>query len=68
MKVKTWWIINVVWVILFAALTIWIMVRKIDGAGVQQSFPIKMMSLSIIGGLFVLVAICQLFVWKHIRR
>ncbi len=60
MKMKIWWAINFVWLVIFAAVAIFIGVRKVDFAGVVQTSEIKMISFIILGVAFLIVVLFQL--------
>ncbi|MGG3798590.1 DUF3923 family protein [Metabacillus fastidiosus] len=72
MKMKMWWVINIVWLFIFAVGAIFIGVRKVDGAGVVQNPEIRMVSFAILGILFIMVVLFQLvflyFARKNITR
>lgn len=57
---KIWWLLNIVWLIIFAAGAIFIGVRKVDGAGAVQTPEIKMLSFGILAVVFLFVILFQL--------
>ncbi|HIY91993.1 DUF3923 family protein [Companilactobacillus sp. HBUAS56275] len=65
---KIWWGVNFTWLILFAIGTIYLLNRKIDGAGAVQSPQIRMVSLAVLGGFFIFVCLCQLIVLFFVKR
>ncbi|WP_155591044.1 DUF3923 family protein [Lysinibacillus cavernae] len=60
LKIKIWWLINIVWLLLFAASAVFIGVRKVDAAGAVQTPEIKMLSFGVLGVVFLFVVIFQL--------
>ncbi|MDV7718449.1 DUF3923 family protein [Pediococcus ethanolidurans] len=68
MQIRSWWIINVIWLAVFLITTIFILIRKVDGAGVVQTMPAKGIALAVLGIFFILVLICQLIVYFVIRK
>lgn len=65
---KIWWGVNFTWLILFVIGTIYLLNRKIDGAGAVQSPQIRMVSLAVLGGFFIFVCLCQLIVLFFVKR
>lgn len=57
---KIWWLLNIVWLIIFAAGAVFIGVRKVDGAGAVQTPEIKMLSFGILAVVFLFVILFQL--------
>lgn len=57
---KIWWLLNIVWLIIFAAGAIFIGVRKVDGAGAVQTPEIKMLSFGILAVVFLFIILFQL--------
>ncbi|MGE8203964.1 DUF3923 family protein [Heyndrickxia sp. NPDC080065] len=68
MKMKIWWVINIVWLFIFAAGAVVIGVRKVDGAGVVQTPEIKMITFAILGIVFIIVVLIQLVFLYFVRR
>lgn len=68
MQIRSWWIINVIWLAVFLITTIFILIRKVDGAGVVQTMPAKEIALAVLGIFFILVLICQLIMYLVIRK
>lgn len=67
-RMKVWWGINIAWLVLFVASAIYLLNRRIDGAGVIQNPTIRMVSLAVLGGCFIFVCLCQLLVLFFIKR
>ncbi|GEO75597.1 hypothetical protein LCR01_00400 [Companilactobacillus crustorum] len=65
---KTWRIINVIWLLLFLVAIFWIMVRKTDGTGLVQTPQLRMVTLLILGIFLVLVIGCQLLALYLIKK
>lgn len=57
---KIWWSITIFWILLFGGLATLIYTREVDAAGVVQTPELKWISLSLLGGLFLIFMICQL--------
>lgn len=57
---KIWWVINIVWLFIFAAGAIFIGVREVDYAGVVQTPEVRMVSFIVLGIAFLIVALFQL--------
>lgn len=68
MKKKIWWIVNVLWIILFIALGIFIIVRKYDAAGILQTNQLKFANLAMLGVFVLFIGLCQALVLYFIRR
>ncbi|WP_342503896.1 DUF3923 family protein [Lysinibacillus sp. FSL L8-0126] len=63
-----WWAINIVWLLIFSALAVFIGVRNIDAAGMVQTPAIKMVSFIILGIVFLVVMLIQLIFLYFIRK
>ncbi len=68
MKMIVWWVINIVWLLIFAVGAIFIGVRNVDSAGVVQTPEIRMISFIILGILFVIVVLIQLILLYFFRK
>ncbi|MFK9093757.1 DUF3923 family protein [Bacillus salipaludis] len=68
MKMIIWWVINIVWLFIFAVGAIFIGVRKVDGAGAVQTPEIRMVSFSILGIVFIFVLLIQLVFLYFARK
>lgn len=60
MMKKIWWALTAFWIIVFSGLATVIFTRDVDAAGVAQTPELKWFSLALLGGLFILIAICHL--------
>jgi len=47
---------------------VYIMQRKLDGAGIPQTPPLKWASLAVLGSVFILIALCQALVLYFVKR
>ena len=65
---KAWKISGLIWIILFVITAIFIMVRKVDGAGVVQTREIKLVTLGILAICAVLVAIPYIIWYIYLKR
>ncbi|WP_125768793.1 DUF3923 family protein [Companilactobacillus furfuricola] len=68
MKMKIWWIVNILWIILFAAMGIFVIVRKYDAAGILQTNQLKFATLAMLAVLLLFVGLCQALVLYFIKR
>lgn len=58
---------SIVWLILFIILTIFIMMRHVDGAGVVQTMPIKLINLAVLAVFAIIVLIVHV-IWFLVAR
>ncbi|RVU71150.1 MULTISPECIES: DUF3923 family protein [Lactobacillus] len=58
---------SIVWLILFIVLVIFIMMRHVDGTGVVQTMPIKLVNLGVLA-VFALVVLVGHIIWFLIIR
>lgn len=56
---KIWWTLTVCWIVVFGGLATFIYTREVDAAGVVQTPELKWFSLALLGGLFIVIAICH---------
>ncbi|GEL15037.1 DUF3923 family protein [Pediococcus cellicola] len=68
MQIKNWWIMNSIWFVIFMIATIFILMRKVDGAGIVQTMSMRWLALAVLGIFFVIVLIFQLVVYHLIRN
>ncbi|WP_244854801.1 DUF3923 family protein [Lysinibacillus parviboronicapiens] len=68
LKMGIWWLINIVWLLIFAVGAIFIGVRKVDGAGAVQTPEIRMVSFVILGIIFIIVVLIQLIFLYFVRK
>jgi len=68
MKMIIWWVINIVWLFIFAVGAIFIGVRKVDGAGAVQTPEIRLVSFAILGIVFIIVVLFQLVFLYFVRK
>nr|WP_040982838.1 DUF3923 family protein [Oceanobacillus jeddahense] len=65
---KLWWITNIIWLLLFAAASIVISVRNVDGAGVVQTPELRLIAFIVLGAFFIFVLIGQLIFLYFARK
>ncbi|MDH5817289.1 DUF3923 family protein [Lactobacillus helveticus] len=53
---------SVIWLILFILLAIFIMMRHVDGAGVVQTMPIKLINSAVLA-VFALIVLVGHLIW-----
>lgn len=58
----SWWIANIIWIIIFAVGTVVIWTREVDGAGVTQTPELKLVAFIVLLIAFILPIIIQV-VW-----
>jgi len=61
-----WWVANIFWMMLFAAGTLFVFMRKVDGAGVVQTFETKLVSFIVLAIAFIFPLIIQI-IWMIIN-
>lgn len=66
-EMKALKISSVIWHILFILLAIFIMMRHVDGAGVVQTMPIKLINLAVLA-VFALIVLVGHLIWLLIVR
>ena len=66
-EMKALKISSVIWLILFILLAIFIMMRHVDGAGVVQTMPIKLINLAVLA-VFALIVLVRHLIWLLIVR
>lgn len=66
-EMKALKISSVIWLILFILLEIFIMMRHVDGAGVVQTMPIKLINLAVLA-VFALIVLVGHLIWLLIVR
>lgn len=66
-EMKALKISSVIWLILFILFAIFIMMRHVDGAGVVQTMPIKLINLAVLA-VFALIVLVGHLIWLLIVR
>lgn len=61
-----WWIANGIWLILFAGVSLVIWLRDVDGAGVPQTWELRLLAFSILLIAFIFPLILQI-IWLIIN-
>ncbi|WP_338216649.1 DUF3923 family protein [Companilactobacillus muriivasis] len=65
---KAWHGINLLWFVLFVIGAAFILIRKVDGAGVVQTPKVKILSLLVLGAFYIFIWLCQLITLRFIKR
>ena len=65
---KFWWISSFFWFIFFVATAIFIGVRDVDGAGVEQTPELRLITFIVLGIAFLFVLLCQLVFLYLVRK
>lgn len=68
MKLRTWWRINVAWIVVFIVGTIFIAIRQVDGAGVTQTTPMRLDAFAILTIFLIFIGLCQLILLRFVRK
>jgi len=58
----SWWIANMIWIILFAVGTVVVWTREVDGAGVTQTSALKLLAFIVLLIAFIFPLIIQV-IW-----
>ncbi|WP_068677795.1 DUF3923 family protein [Oceanobacillus sp. Castelsardo] len=58
----SWWIANIIWIVLFAAGSFVVWTREVDGAGVTQTPELKLVSFIVLLIAFIIPLIIQI-IW-----
>lgn len=66
MSLKIWRFFNVFWLIFFLVVEAFILLRKVDGAGVVQTSKIRVLTSTILLCFFLTVVLIQLIIWLFI--
>lgn len=61
-----WWIANIIWFVLFAVGSFVVWTREVDGAGVTQTFELKLVAFTVLLVAFIIPLIIQI-VWLIIN-
>lgn len=67
-RMKAWWFSNLIIAIIFGLMTVFLMIRRVDGAGAIQTPGAKLASLMVLGVVFLFVVFIQLMVLFGIQR
>ncbi|KRN29167.1 hypothetical protein IV38_GL000045 [Lactobacillus selangorensis] len=68
LKMKSWWVTNLIWVGALIAGVIYVEVRKVDGAGIVQTAATRQSALIGLVITFAMVVIMQLIWWLFARK
>lgn len=62
----SWWIANIIWIILFVAGSVFVWTREVDGAGAVQTPKLKLIAFIVLLIAFMIPVIIQV-VWLVIN-
>ena len=65
---KLWWVTSLLWLVLFGAAAMFIAVRKVDGAGLEQTPGLRLVAFIVLGVAFVFILLCQLVFLYFARK
>ncbi|MCP0887372.1 DUF3923 family protein [Ligilactobacillus sp. WILCCON 0076] len=68
MKLKIWWLSNLVWVIIFSILSVILFLRKVDGSGTIQTPTTKLASFIVLAVFFIFIILMQVIFLLFIKR
>ena len=68
MKLKLWWLSNLVWLLIFGVLSFILLTRRIDGSGTVQTPKTRLVSLSVLAVFFIIILVIQLVILIFVRR
>lgn len=63
-----WGAVNIVWLLIFSGIAVFIGARNVDGAGIVQTPEVKMVSFVILGLMFLIVLLVQLIFLYFIKK
>ncbi|AYE37785.1 DUF3923 family protein [Companilactobacillus zhachilii] len=65
---KVWHWLNIIWLVLFIIGIVFVLVRKVDGAGAVQTPQVKMVSVMVLLGFYLFIWLCQLITLYFIKK
>lgn len=65
---KVWHWLNIIWLVLFIIGIVFVLVRKVDGAGAVQTLQVKMVSVMVLLGFYLFIWLCQLITLYFIKK
>ena len=68
MKLKVWWLSNLLWLIIFSILSFVIFIRKVDGAGTIQTPATKLAAFIVLVIFFIFIVLPQLVLLLFVKR
>lgn len=68
MKLKVWWLSNLIWLIIFSILSFVISIRKVDGAGTIQTPANKLAAFIVLAVFFIFIALIQLVLLLFVKH
>jgi len=63
-----WWAVNIVWLLIFSGIAVFIGAINVDGAGIAQTPESKLISFVILGLMFLIVVLVQLIFLYFIKK
>ncbi|WP_057826394.1 DUF3923 family protein [Lentilactobacillus sunkii] len=68
MKRRAWWITNLILIVIFAAIALFLMLRKVDGSGAVQTMSNRLAAEVVLGIVFLIVSIIQLVLLRFVKK
>ena len=65
---KLWWATSFLWLALFGATAVFISVREVDAAGVEQTPELRLIAFAVLGAAFIFILLCQLVFLYFARK
>ncbi|WP_299515975.1 DUF3923 family protein [uncultured Rummeliibacillus sp.] len=67
MKLKVWWLSNLIWLIIFSILSFVIFIRRVDGAGTIQTPANKLATFIVLVVFFIFIVLIQLVLLLFVK-
>ncbi|MGA3366544.1 DUF3923 family protein [Lactiplantibacillus pentosus] len=67
MKLKVWWLSNLIWLIIFSILSFVIFIRKVAGAGTIQTPATKLVAFIVLVVFFIVIILIQLVLLLFVK-
>ncbi|MFT9005201.1 MAG: DUF3923 family protein [Liquorilactobacillus hordei] len=68
MRLKMWWLGNLIWLLIFGTLSFVLMTRRIDSSGAVQTPKTRLVSLGVLAVFFIIILVIQLVILIFVRR
>ncbi|WP_285299902.1 DUF3923 family protein [Lactiplantibacillus plantarum] len=68
MKLKVWWLSNLIWLIIFSILSFVIFIRKVAGAGTIQTPATKLAAFIVLVVFFIVILLIQLVLLLFVKH
>ena len=68
MKLKIWWLSNLIWLIIFGILSLVIFSRKVDGSGTVQTPSTKLAAFTVLAVFFVFIVLIQFVLLLFVKN